>query len=495
MKIEATIEATSDPISAVFSHRHPLILSEGAKNTKAHSARHPMRARPAGGAAAPGRGSTDPTPIDEEADGRGAAPRYQSAVTQPAAALAKAPELLAAKRRVLSGDRLPAASVRFAGPAEIDVFLGELDQAIRPFEDSLRKAGARHGDRAAQLKAIIKKASIQTSKTRFEDPRDMAEFDARIERVARSGEPVVLAMPEGGGKVPVPLKTGRFGRWPDFAEFLGIKMRAALARVLREFHPGGAHVVVVPDTCLHTRDMGFCADETRSHLEQLWRDLPRLGVRDEVIVADTLAYLPADWDRVIERSVAEVVASIAADEAVRAAAAAQSSSLMFIKDCGLSDEDEAILFYAAVAGHSDGIPAGLAAQARAFQEATDQVTPLYMAINHHGIRGLGLIERVVEGLGFSSESYLRASVHAKPGCPRPALSVFHSLAPVALLPMHALGVRVIDETPRWGLSFDVVGRMRGWQAVCEATTGRFLFYETTQEGAEMGGASAERAAA
>jgi hypothetical protein len=56
-------------------------------------------------------------------------------------------------------------------------------------------------------------------------------------------------------------------------------------------------------------------------------------------------------------------------------------------------------------------------------------------------------------------------------------------------------VRVIDETPRWGLSFDVVGRMRGWQAVCEATTGRFLFYETTHEGVEMGGACAERAAA
>ncbi|WP_437585829.1 hypothetical protein [Sorangium sp. So ce1000] len=456
-----------------------------------------MRARsPGGGAAAPTRGPTDLAELGEGREGRGAAaPRYQSAVTQPAAALAKAPELLAAKHRVLSGGRLPAASVRFAGPAEIDGFLGELDLAIRPFEDSLRKAGARHGDRAAQLKAIIKKASIQTSKTRFDDPRDMAEFDARLERVARTGEPVVLAMPEGGGKVPVPLKTGRFGRGPDFAEFLGLKMRAALARVLREFHPGGAHVVVVPDTCLHTRDMGFSADETRSHIEQLWRDLPRLGIRDEVIVADTLAYRPADWERVIERSVAEVVASIAEDEAVREAASAQSKSLMFIKECGLSDEDEAVLFYAAVAGHPDGIPAGLAAQAKAFQAATDEATPLYMAINHHGIRGLGLIERVVDGLGFSSASYLRASVHAKPGCPRPALSVFHSLAPVALLPMHALGVRVIDEAPRWGLSFDVVGRMRGWQAVCEATTGRFLFYETTQEGVEMGGAAAERAAA
>ncbi|WP_437293091.1 hypothetical protein [Sorangium sp. So ce426] len=480
------IEATSDLIRIVLGKGHPTIVSEAAKSTEAHGARHSMSARPAGLAELDG---------ERAASGRPAAPRYQSAVTQPAAGLAKAPELLAAKQRVLSGSRLPAASVRFAGPAEIDVFLGELDQAIRPFEDCLRKAGARHGDRAAQLKAIIKKASIQTSKTRFECPRDMAEFDARLERIVRTGEPIVLAMPEGGGKVPVPLKTGRFGRGPDFAEFLGIKMRAALARVLREFHPGGAHVVVVPDTCLHTRDMGFCADEVRSHLEQLWRDLPRLGVRDEVIVADTLAYLPADWGSVVERSAAEVVASIAEDEAVREAAAAQSRSLMFIKDCGLSDEDEAVLFYAAVAGHPDGIPTALAAQARAFQAATDEVTPLYMAINHHGIRGLGLIERVVDGLGFSSASYLRASVHAKPGCPRPALSVFHALAPVALLPMHALGVRVIEETPRWGLSFDVVGRMRGWQAVCEATTGRFLFYETTQEGAEMGGACAERAAA
>ncbi|WP_437807006.1 hypothetical protein [Sorangium sp. So ce1078] len=490
-------ESISDVTSVALGHHHTINASGHGIDSAPHSARHPARGRAAGGAPGLTRVTTDLTDLDgvRERGGASPAPRYQSAVTQPAAGLAKAAELLAAKQRVLSGGRLPAPSVRLAGPAEIDVFLDELDQAIRPFEDSLRKAGARHRDRAAQLKAIIKKASIQTSKTRFEDPRDMAEFDARIERVARTGEPVVLAMPEGGGKVPVPLKTGRFGRGPDFAEFLGLKMRAALARVLREFHPGGAHVVVVPDTCLHTRDMGFSAEETRSHLRQLWRDLPRLGIRDEVIVADTLAFLPAEWDHVIARSVAEVVASIAADGAVREAAAAQARSLSFIKECGLSDEDEAVLFYAAVAGHPEGIPAGLVAEARAFQAATDRVTPLYIAINHHGIRGLGLIERVVDGLGFSSASYLRASVHAKPGCPRPALSVFHSLAPVALLPMHALGVRVIEETPRWGLSFDVVGRMRGWQAVCEAATGRFLFYQATQEDAEMDAASIERAAA
>lgn len=490
MEFEATIDITS----AASSQRHPAIVSGVLKDTEAHGAPRSRRPRAAGDIAARGGRTDDPTDREgaREMDGAPAAPRYQSAVTQPAAALAKAPELLAAKRRVLSGGRLPAASARLAGPAEVDGFLRELDQAIRPFEDALRKAAARHVDRSAQLKAIIKKASIQTSKTRFEDPRDMAEFDARLERVVRRGEPIVLAMPEGGGKVPVPLKTGRFGRGPDFAEFLGLKMRAALARVLREFHPGGAHVIVVPDTCLHTRDMGFSAEETRGHLRKLWRDMPRLGIRDEVIVADTLAYLPEAWDRVVQRSVAEVVASIAEDAAVREAAAAQAWSLMFIKDGGLSDEDEAVLFYAAVSGHPEGIPAELVAEAMAFQAATERVTPLYMAINHHGIRGLGLIERAVDGLGFSSASYLRASVHAKPGCPRPALSVFHALAPVALLPMHALGVRVIDRTPRWGLSFDVVGRMRGWKAVCEAATGRFLFYETTHEDVEM--AAAGRAA-
>ncbi|MGK3961072.1 hypothetical protein WMF38_49475 [Sorangium sp. So ce118] len=493
MKFKATSELTS----VVLGDRQPTIVRGGTKDIEAHRARHSGGASAASGVARRTIGTDDPTDLDgaTETGGASAVPRYQSAVTQPAAALAKAPELLAAKQRVLSGGRLPPPWARFAGPAEVDAFLGELDQAVRPFEDSLRRAGARHGDRAAQLKAIIKKASIQTSKTRFEDPRDMAEFDARIEQVARRGEPVVLAMPEGGGKVPVPLKTGRFGRAPDFAEFLGLKMRAALARVLREFHPGGAHVVVVPDTCLHTRDMGFSAQETRRHLQQLWRDLSRLGIRDEVIVADTLAYLPGEWDLVIQRSVAEVVASIAADRAVREAAAAQARSLLFIKECGLSDEDEAVLFYAAAAGHAEGVPARLAAQAREFQAETERVTPLYMAINHHGIRGLGLMERVVDGLGFSSASYLRASVHAKPGCPRPALSVFHALAPVALLPMHALGVRVVGETPRWGLSFDVVGRMRGWQAVCEATTGRFLFYETTQQDVEIGAAEGERAAA
>ncbi|MEO5728168.1 MAG: hypothetical protein ABI134_25565 [Byssovorax sp.] len=489
-------DQTNDLINPTLGHPQLPILSGGTTHidgrvgglSRSARATHPI----------PGLiGSTSEVmSSEEERDGGGAsaAPRYQSAVTRPAAALGKAPELLAAKRHVLSGGRLPAASPRLAGPAEIKVFLAELDQAVRPFESSLRKAGARHKDRASQLKAVIKKASIQTSKTRFEDPHDMADFDARLAHLARTNEPVVLAMPEGGGKVPVPLKTGRFGGGPDFAEFLGLKMRAALARVLREFHPGGAHVVVVPDTCLHTRDMGMPAAATRSHQKQLRRDMARLGITDEVIVADTLAHLPPDWDLVIDRSVEEVVAAIQEDSSVREAAAAQCQSLLFIKDCGISDEEEAVLFYSSVAGQPDGVPAGLVASASAFHRATERATPIYMAINHHGIRGLGLIERVVDELGFSSASYLRASVHAKPGCPRPALSVFHSLAPVALLPMHALGVRVPGETPRWGLSFDIVGRMRGWQAVCEESTGRFLFYEAEQEAAGVDMASSQAAA-
>ena len=111
--------------------------------------------------------------------------------------------------------------------------------------------------------------------------------------------------------------------------------------------------------------------------------------------------------------------------------------------------------------------------------------PVSAAPNLVTARGLRLIERVVDGLGFTSASYIRASVHAKPGCPRPALSVFHDLSPVALLHMHALGVRVPGASPRWGLSFDVVGRMRGWQAVCEESSGRFLFYEAREPSSAM----------
>jgi hypothetical protein len=415
-------------------------------------------------------------------------PRYISEVTRPAAALGKAVELQAARKRVLAGGQLPTVSIRFASSNEVQVYFDELQAAVRPFEESLRKAAARQKDPTARLKAIIKKASIQTSQTRFEDPQAMTSFDTRLAQVVRRGEPIVLALPEGGGKVPVPLKTGNFGRQPDFAEFLGMKMRAALVRVLREFHPGGAHLIVVPDTCLHQQDMGFSLEQTGQHVRRLWSDLPRLGIDDEVIVVDTLTYLPPEWEATIEAGRLEVLANIAQDEAVRDSAAAQAQSLQFIKDSGISQEEEAVLFYSVLAGQPEGAPTDLVAQARAFQEATAAVTPIYMAVNHHGIRGLQLLERVVQGLGFASEHYLRVSVHAKPGNPRLALSVFHAMAPVALLPMHSLGLRIIGPTPRWGLTFEVVARMRGWQAVYEEASKRFLFYEVAQEAVGMDGA-------
>jgi hypothetical protein len=412
---------------------------------------------------------TGPAPIQP--------PKYQSAVTQSAAGLGKAPELVAAKNLVLSGGSLPVSSVRYAQAGEITNYLAELDQVVKPFEDSLRKAALRCLTPFAQLKAIIKKASIQTSKTQFEDPVAMASFDSRLQECVRTGAPIVLAMPEGGGKVPCLLKTGHFGGVPDFVEFLGIKMRAALVRVLREFHKGGAHMIVVPDTCLHLRDMQFNLENTLQHIRQLQADLPRLGITDEVYFVDTLSYLPAGWDEAIDRGIEDVKANIERDENVRASADAQSQSLMYIKNAGPMSDDDAVLLYAAASGHVEGIPQDVLDAARGFQQRTRDVTPIYMSINHHGIRGMELIERVVEGLGFKSETYIRASVHAKPGSPRPALSVFNQMAPVALLPMHSLSVRMVGKNVQWGLSFDVVARMNGWQVVKDADTGRFLFYE------------------
>ncbi|HTN84885.1 MAG TPA: hypothetical protein VL242_14405, partial [Sorangium sp.] len=145
MKFEATSELTS----VVLGDRQPTIVPGSVRDTESHRARHSGGASAASPVARRTLGTDDPTDLHgaRETRGASAAPRYQSAVTQPAAGLAKAPELLAAKQRVLSGGRLPPPWARFAGPAEVDAFLGELDQAVRPFEDSLRRAGARHVDR------------------------------------------------------------------------------------------------------------------------------------------------------------------------------------------------------------------------------------------------------------------------------------------------------------------------------------------------------------
>ena len=66
-------------------------------------------------------------------------PRYISEVTRPAAALGKAVELQAARKRVLAGGRLPSVSIRFAGPDEVQVCFDELQAAVR---EGLVKAGA-----------------------------------------------------------------------------------------------------------------------------------------------------------------------------------------------------------------------------------------------------------------------------------------------------------------------------------------------------------------
>jgi hypothetical protein len=238
-------------------------------------------------------------------------------------------------------------------------------------------------------------------------------------------------------------------------------------------------MIAVSDAPLHTRDLGVGPVTSEKHIEQIWADLPRLGIKDEVIVANTPRFLPENWFGTIDEGTLEVLGNIERDPVVRAGAEEQAQSLLFAKNCVdvWPSEEQALLGFAVIAGDHEGVPEGTVARARDFERATRNVTAMYMAINHHGIRGLGLIERVVRGLGFPADQYLRFSVHAKPGNPRPALSVSNHMAPPALLPKHSLGLRILGGKPRWGLTFDIVGRMRGWTAVHEAESGRFMYYE------------------
>jgi hypothetical protein len=404
---------------------------------------------------------------------------YVSKVTSQTAALKKAPEFFAAKELVLSGQKLPKPRVRYAEASEIDAALVEVDAVIHPHLEAMRRAGARQRTTMDKIMAIIKKGSIQTSLTRFEDPEAMRVFTTRLRETIECGAPVVLAMPQGGGKTHMPLKTGNFGLLPDFSEFLSLKMRAALVTAVREVYAGGAHMIDVSDAPLHTRDLGVCPAASKRHITQLWSDLARLGIKDEVIVADTPNFLPPNWLEAIDEGTREVRHNIEQDPGVRAGAEEQVQSLLFAKNCTeiWPSQEETLLGFAVIAGAPDGVPEATAALARAFEQETREVVAMYMAINHHGIRGMRLIERVVERLGFSPERYLRLSVHAKPGNPRPALSISNHMAPPALLPKHSVGLRILGGKPRWGLTFDLVAKMRGWDAVYEAETGRFMYYE------------------
>lgn len=404
---------------------------------------------------------------------------YYSAVTPQTTGFGKAAELFAAKECVIAGHGVPKPLVRDAPMDEIDGALKELDAVVAPFMEGLRRAGGKKGTLVERLTAIIRKASTQTTLTQFDSPEAMVLFRTRLEQSVARGEPIILAMPEGGGKAPVHIKTGA-GIGPDFAEYLGLKMRAAVITALREVYKGGAHMINVPDAPLHTRDLGWTLEGVRRFDAHLWGDLPRLGIdNDEIIHAPTLNFLPSNWYDAVDQGAGDIRSRD--DEGTQQKLESQFRSLLYIKRGPWKSDEEAVLAYAALSGDSSGIPDDVRDMAFDFERQVREVTPLYTAVNHHGIYGLDLIGRIVAGLGFSPNLYLRCSVHAKPGHPRLLLNIQNHRTPAGLLPMHSMGVRMEkDGKVRWGLTFEIVARMRGWHAVHEAETGRFMYYEAVE---------------
>jgi hypothetical protein len=208
-----------------------------------------------------------------------------------------------------------------------------------------------------------------------------------------------------------------------------------------------------------------------------------LALDDFVVVADTLQHIPLAWHEEVRRIAAEARARLmSGDEVFAARFRDQVESLQYtINTRDYSwDLTEQILITAAQAGNAQDIPAHLVKAAQDVVTRTTLVTPHYIGVNG-ALRTLELPGIIVRALTGEVE-YVRLSVHAKPGEPRPRLAQSNRAARAALLPMHSLPVRYRNDQGlfRYAGVFHVEALANSWTAVLDPITGGLVYYDAPQ---------------
>ncbi|MGC3967600.1 MAG: hypothetical protein QM775_09585 [Pirellulales bacterium] len=327
-----------------------------------------------------------------------------------------------------------------------------------------------------RLVDILRKASMSVQTSGFEDADVQRRLSESMKTMMDRGQPILLGLLMGGGKVPVPLKTG-YAILPDVAEWVSWSNLAAIAQAFEAIYPAGAIVAPIPDVALHTADLGMAVDEAIIHQRQAQDDLHAIGIERYVKIVDVLSVLPTEWPTDVDRLAKEAIEKIANEIQEREKFAAQVDSLLYsvntrVKSWPCTRLIEIYTAISAIQNHGAKIDDD---DARQLIRHVTAITPHYTAVNW-AIREHDLVGRVAAVL-TGSRRHIRMSVHAKYGEPRPKL--FGDHGPVrshGLLPMH--GVGIVERSKhglQFGVDFELAARIGRWPPV--RINGRQVGYE------------------
>lgn len=408
--------------------------------------------------------------------------QLHSAVNQEGAAIGAAKATSDATQLVLAGVSLPQPPTTVISTADRAALIDQLQHLRDDTAARYRRVVARtKGGRIERVMAVIRDASIRRSRTGFDDPVVMEKLRGQIAAALNDARALRFALPLGGGKAPNSLKTGDY-YLPDLGEWVAAALMAAMAEVASEAAEVTGSLVIIPDAGLHTADIGMSAAEYRAHLAVLRDDLAWMGIADRIAAVDTLDHLPVSWADDVRRLASEAITRAATDTAAAEKISDQVASLRYslnTRVLGWTDA-RAVLANRALVGDALDMPREAQRDAAEIEARTRAVVGHYIGVNH-ALRIHDVPARIMRDL-YGHPEYVRLTVHAKAGEPRPGLVPSSSLSRPGLLPMHSVGVwGEKDGEPRLATFFDIEARMAGASRVVDST-GRFLFYRLSAAG-------------
>jgi hypothetical protein len=405
----------------------------------------------------------------------------QVAVNKEGAGLADSTDLAQFAQAILNNDPVP-----FVQPLRLS--LAEVEaraQEIRDLRDRRRLhllKGAKASSVPERVLGLLRRASLSPKASGFDNPQAAAQMLEQVALAGRHGLALVFLIPMGGAKAPVAVKTGR-NVGPDYAEMIAAAMLDALAMAIAAIHKPGASIVIVPDAGLHTGDLGFPVEATRQHLADYMVAIDSwLGASERVVIADPLPHLPPTWVEAVRRLAAKTAIQLRSDPGHPLAALAGSLAYSINTVAYHQPFERDVLVYAAAAGHKlPGLDPQIVSDGLELNRRARMLLPHYVAVNQ-AIREERLLERIATA-ARPDAAYVRMTVHAKPGEPRPQLIEVGRFAPKpGVLPMHSLGVRGTDDVGRihFGVTWEVTARGNRWRPVY-GPGGAFMYYEPIGE--------------
>jgi len=387
-------------------------------------------------------------------------------LSSESATLLKAQVLQDAAQLVLKGGMIPLSEPRVLTKEEVDALYNEL-RVVRDARTKELLGGNTKGMSAAhRVMKILHRASYQYTLAGFTNPDLWSVMAAPVMKAVSEGRKIGMAIPFGGGKVAVSLKTGGY-IMPDLSEMVAHAMLDAIVMAIGEVYKPGAGLVVMPDLGLHTPDLGLSSPVYVEHMKKLVSMTNEVfASQNRVVYMDPLASLPSVWNETVGKGVkaARQKLTMQPTEGMLDLARSMVLSVNTLSE-GRTFEEE-VLMYASIANPGlEGLNQGIVEEGLALVKRAFNAAPQYIATSD-AIRTTGILEKMVQAQ-FPGAEYFRLTVHPKPLEPRPFLLSAGKLAPKpGVLPMHSVGVRGAgDGKVRYGVAWALEARMKGWKAV------------------------------